>query len=70
MNDEADWGHSNLMHFPAHDEASLHKVMQQCIMKVANAHQHDSANIAEPSPYIKHWAHRHQLALRNKNATT
>ncbi|XP_017222128.1 uncharacterized protein LOC108198866 [Daucus carota subsp. sativus] len=69
MNDEADWGHSNLMHFPAHDEASLHKAMQQCIMKVANAHQHDSA-IAEPSPYIKHWAHRHQLALRNKNATT
>ncbi|KAL1804948.1 hypothetical protein ACET3Z_028016 [Daucus carota] len=69
MNDEADWGHSNLMHFPAHDEASLHRAMQQCIMKVANAHQHDSA-IAEPSPYIKHWAHRHQLALRNKNATT
>ncbi|KAK1385694.1 Phorbol-ester/DAG-type domain-containing protein [Heracleum sosnowskyi] len=58
---------SNLMHFPAHDEASLHEMMQQCIMKATDALLHDSAT-AEPSPYINHWGHKHQLALRNKNA--
>ncbi|XP_074348807.1 uncharacterized protein LOC141687430 [Apium graveolens] len=63
--DEADSGGSNLMHFPAHDEASLHEMMQQCITKTALLH---NSAIVEPSPYINHWTHEHQLALRNKNA--
>ncbi|XP_074348476.1 uncharacterized protein LOC141703304 [Apium graveolens] len=70
-NDEADSGESNLMHFPAHDETSLHKMMQQCIMTTAtDALLHTSATTAEPSPYINHWGHEHQLELRNKNAKT
>ncbi|XP_074347642.1 uncharacterized protein LOC141686509 [Apium graveolens] len=69
--DEADSGESNLMHFPAHDETSLHKMIQQCIMtKATDALLHNSATTAEPSPYINHWGHEHQLALRNKNAKT
>ncbi|XP_074348467.1 uncharacterized protein LOC141687178 [Apium graveolens] len=61
-----DSGESNLMHLPAHDETSLNKMMQQCIMtKATDALLHKSA---EPSPYINHWGHEHQLALRNKSA--
>ncbi|XP_074363111.1 uncharacterized protein LOC141703498 [Apium graveolens] len=55
------------MHFPAHDEASLHEMMQQCIMKAALLH---NSAIGEPSPYINHWGHEHLLALGNKNAKT
>ncbi|KAK1372505.1 hypothetical protein POM88_028698 [Heracleum sosnowskyi] len=65
--DEADSRESNLMQFPAHDEASLHEMMQQCIMKAALLH---NSAIAEPSPYINHWSHDHQLALGSKNAKT
>ncbi|KAL8101689.1 hypothetical protein AgCh_033542 [Apium graveolens] len=71
MLSDDDSGESNLMHFPAHDEASLHKMMQQCIMKATDdALLHNSATTAEPSSYIKHWAHKHQLTLRNKNSKT
>ncbi|WOG81380.1 hypothetical protein DCAR_0100527 [Daucus carota subsp. sativus] len=52
------------MQFPVHDEASLHETMQECIIKAANS------STGEPSPYINHWAHGHQLALGNKNAKT
>nr|XP_017221329.1 PREDICTED: uncharacterized protein LOC108198058 [Daucus carota subsp. sativus] len=69
IDDEADCGESSLMHFPVHDQASLHETMQQCIIKAANSLLHDSAN-AEPLPYINHWTHKHPLTLRNKNATT
>ncbi|XP_074343869.1 uncharacterized protein LOC141683068 [Apium graveolens] len=68
--DEADSEESNLMHFPAHDKASLGEMMQQCIIKAADALLHNSATTAEPSPYINHWGHKHQLALGNKNAKT
>ncbi|XP_074363107.1 uncharacterized protein LOC141703488 isoform X1 [Apium graveolens] len=68
--DEADSEESNLMHFPAHDKASLGEMMQQCIIKAADALLHNSATTAEPSPYINHWDHKHQLALGNKNAKT
>ncbi|XP_074348381.1 uncharacterized protein LOC141687116 [Apium graveolens] len=69
--DEADSGESNLMHFPAPDEISLHKMMQQCIMtKATDALRHKSATTAKPLSYMKHWAHKHQLALRNRNAKT
>ncbi|KAL1830583.1 hypothetical protein ACET3Z_000234 [Daucus carota] len=77
--DEADCGESNLMQLPVHDEASLQETMQQCIIKAANDLQISGGSVlqslhnpasAEPSPYINHWAHEHQLALRNKNAKT
>nr|XP_017238600.1 PREDICTED: uncharacterized protein LOC108211498 isoform X1 [Daucus carota subsp. sativus] len=64
IDDEADCGESSLMQFPVHDEASLHETMQQCIIKAVNP------STGEPSPYINHWAHGHQLALGNKNAKT
>ncbi|KAK1372506.1 hypothetical protein POM88_028699 [Heracleum sosnowskyi] len=81
----ADSGESNLLHFPAHDETSLNKMMQQCIIKatddettlykmmqryIIKATYALLHNCAGPSPYINHWTHKHQLALRNKNAKT
>ncbi|XP_074363108.1 uncharacterized protein LOC141703488 isoform X2 [Apium graveolens] len=63
MKQIAETGESNLMQFPAHDGASLHKMMQQCIMQAAVLH---NSAIEQPSPYINHWSHEHQLELGNK----
>ncbi|KAK1367206.1 Phorbol-ester/DAG-type domain-containing protein [Heracleum sosnowskyi] len=71
INYPADPGESHLMHFPAPDEASLNKMIHHCIIGMATSDslQYNSA-IVELSPYINHWSHKHQLALRNRNTNT